>query len=300
MRPLFIALAILLPMPGYAATGGVFCKGTMSFVARPEPTGALSFKIMGSDPRQNIIEIEGLALHHANGWRYQVTSTSTPADRCTLDIVEISGGYAVKSVDGARCENSGGYGAYEMVMNAGFPAASRMPGVIPPAGKADDFPAFDCAHKRFYSSNEPVMACGSQVLGAAPVGVVRGLVMQDTGGWGKIFADKPTAIMRQYFTDGFNASWTKAMSHDEDVLDGDPITGYQQVTRVEERSTTGGETGLTTAKVTANLSVTAGGETKPEKVVFDLKLEHQHWKIEDITSGSMPSIRTYFRKSYGA
>lgn len=281
-----------------AADGGVFCRGTMSFIARPEASGELAFKVMGSTQQQNIVEVGGIALPHAGGWRYQVKSPSTPEDRCTVDIKESGGGYYLKTVEGARCESLGGIGASALIESAAFPAASRVAGAVPPSGKPDDFPAFDCKRKRFFSSIEPVMACAAQT----PESVVRGLVAQDTGGWSNIFDNKPTAIMRQYFTDGFNASWAKAMTHnqDEPVLDGDPITGMQTVTRVQTLSTSGGETGPATARVIAKLKVTYGGTVQQEQVAFDLKLERQHWKVDDITSGAMPSIRRYFRKSYGA
>lgn len=304
MRPVYLVILLaLLPCRAHAANAGVFCKGSMFFIARPEPTGTLTFKIMGSNPNQNIVEVGGVAFPHVGGWRYQVKSMATPEDRCTLDINNSSGSYSVRSFDGARCENMGGQGAYEMLMNANFPAASRVSGVVPPAGSPDDFPAFDCAHRRFYTSGPPaaVKVSTAQVLGAAPIGVVRGLIARDMGGWGNVFAEQPTAVMREYFTDGFNRSWAKAMTHNqtEPVLDGDPITGWQGVTHVEERATSGGEVDGTTARVVAELRVTADGQTKPEKVVFDLRLENQHWKVDDITDPGMPSIRSYLQKSYG-
>lgn len=300
MRSILAALAILVPSSVFAASGGVFCKGTMVLIARPEGDNSLTFRIMGSDPRQNIIEVEGNAAVHGRGWRYQVTSPTVPEDRCTLDFRASGGGYSIKSVEGARCESSGGYGAYEMLMRAEFPASSVVPGVAPPRGKVDDVAEFDCARKRFFAAATPP-AAASGVIGAAPVGVVRGLIMQDTGGWGQVFAERPTPVMTSTFTAAFNRSWANAMTHNqqEPVLDGDPITGYQGVTRVVERSTDGAETNPTTAKVTAELSVTAGGETKVERVFFNLKLEDRHWKIDDIQDQDTPSLRNYFHKNYG-
>ena len=78
----------------------------------------------------------------------------------------------------------GCYAAYEMLMNLSFPASSRVAGVVPPA--IGELPDFDCAKRRFDASaaaapNESERS----VIGAAPVGVVQGLVAHDTGGWGK-------------------------------------------------------------------------------------------------------------------
>ena len=297
MRPAhLIFLLALLPSAGQAAGGGVFCLGTMSFVARPEASGALTFKIMGSTQQKNVIELGGTALPHAGGWRYQVKSASTSADRCTVDIKGSGGGYSIKTIEGARCENLGGFGASALIESVTFTEGSRVEGAVPPSGEPDDFPTFDCGRRRFFSSAEPVIACAAQT----PESVVKSLVAYDQGGWGKVFAESPTTLMHQYFSEGFNASWAKAMSSEGDVLDGDPITGMQDVTRVQMLATSGGVTGSATARIVAKLKVASGGTVKPELVKFDLKLENKRWKIDDITSGAMPSIRNYFRKSYGA
>lgn len=298
-RILLIA-SILTSWPSYAATTGVFCKGKISFIARPEQSGLLAFKIMGSTSSNNVVEVGGSAQPHAGGWRYQVKSTSSPEERCTLDIKEISGGYTAKTVDGARCQSSGGFGAYQLISDVAFPARSLVQGLQPPNGAPDDFPAVDCVRKKFFSSAEPKVFLVAEVSGDPPTDIVRNLIAKDTGGWSGIFAEKPTSIMKHFFTEGFNRSWAKAMTHnqDEPVLDGDPITGQQMVTRVQIISIDGGETRLGLAHVVALLKVSAGGETKSEQVRFDLKLEGRGWKIDDIKSGDMQSIRTYFRKSY--
>lgn len=194
MRPAYsIALLALLPTAGHAASGGVFCQSTMSFIIRPEASGALTFKVMGSTQQGNIIDVGGTALPHAGGWRYQVKSASTPADRCTVDIRKSGGGYSLKTVGGARCESLGGIGAAALIESAAFPAASRVAGAVPPSGTPDNFPAFDCAHKRFFSFNEPATVRGAQ----SPAEIVRSLVAQDTGEWGKISGNEPTATMRK-------------------------------------------------------------------------------------------------------
>lgn len=175
-----------------------------------------------------------------------------------------------------------------------------LPAMLVPALAAQTAAAGGAAPGRAAAAASDRGSAGP-VLGAAPVGVVRGLIAQDTGGWGTVFAETPTVAMRRYFTAAFNGSWTAAMKHnaDEPVLDGDPITGRQSVTRVDQQSLTGGETGAATARVTATLKVTAEGRAETETVSFDLKLENRRWKIDDITAQNRPSIRTYFRTSYG-
>ena len=52
----------------------------------------------------HIIEINGVAVPHKSGWRYQVKSDNDPQQRCTLDITAVSGGFMMDMVKGATCE----------------------------------------------------------------------------------------------------------------------------------------------------------------------------------------------------
>jgi hypothetical protein len=135
-----------------------------------------------------------------------------------------------------------------------------------------------------------------------PAAVVTEIVKMDKGGWEPVFAVKPTALMRRYFTQAFNRSWTVAMSHNSEgpVLDGDPITGDQSVTRVALKSTRASG-GADKATVAAELLVTEDGvkDAIPQTVVFSLAREAGAWKIDDIKSANMPSLRAYFKKTYG-
>jgi hypothetical protein len=84
---LFVATALVIASAAAkAAEGGIFCKGTMFFIERLEPNRAMSLKVMGADERQHIISVEGVAIPHNDGWRYQEKSDSDPDQRCTLDI----------------------------------------------------------------------------------------------------------------------------------------------------------------------------------------------------------------------
>ena len=134
---------------------------------------------------------------------------------------------------------------------------------------------------------------------AAPVVAV---IKLDKGDWAPVFAEKPTALMKLYFTEGFNASWVAAMrhNHDEPVLDGDPVTGAQSVTAVKLQSTKVGQSGDATT-VTAQVLISQEGEKKPqpETIVFTMKREAGAYRIDDISVPDQPSLRGYFRKKFG-
>ena len=121
-----MACIILSAQSAAAVEGGVFCvKAGSYFVERPEPNGALTFDVLESNAQGNVIEINGVAVPHKGGWRYQVKSDSDPQQRCTLDIMPVAGGFKMDTVDGARCSGVGGHNAGIALMGASFPASSR-------------------------------------------------------------------------------------------------------------------------------------------------------------------------------
>lgn len=130
---------------------------------------------------------------------------------------------------------------------------------------------------------------------------VKAVISMDKGGWGNIFAEMPTALMRQYFSEGFNRSWAGAMAHNqqEPVLDGDPITGYQMLDKVTLRSVSASEHGEQATVTARVLASQEGGRPKPETIKFSMKREDGAWKVDDIMHSHQPSLRAYFRKSYG-
>jgi hypothetical protein len=146
---LVTALAIA-PTAAKSAEGGIFCKGAMSFIERLEPNRAMSFKVMGADERQHIISVEGVAIPHNGGWRYQEKSDSDPDERCTLDIFPRAGGFVMHTIEGARCVSYGGYGAYSLLEKQAFPASSRLSGFSPKFDKKGVVIDFDCERRRFF------------------------------------------------------------------------------------------------------------------------------------------------------
>ena len=296
-----LACALFCPTAARADDGAAFCAGRLSFVEHVGADGGMIFSVMGATAESNIIEVTGKAVPHAGGWRYQQLSSSSPEDRCTLDISPSAGGYSMHTIEGARCVNSGGHGASGLLEHASFPAASRLKGVSAPFNDAKDIPYVDCKKRKL---GEALPDPGSMLCGTAgaPAEVIASVVKIDLLPYGEFYADKPTALMRRYFTDAFNASWANAMTHNgqEPVLDGDPLTGFQGVKAIRLLSTSAPSDGGDTAKVTANLLVTLEG-AKPAKhsVVLTMKREIGSWKIDDMTAPVNGTIRNYFRKSYG-
>jgi hypothetical protein len=147
----FVATALVIASAAAkAAEGGIFCNGTMFFIERLEPNRAMSFKVMGADERQHIISVEGVAIPHNDGWRYQEKSDSDPDQRCTLDIFPRAGGFVMHTIEGARCVSYGGYGAYSLLEKQTFPASSRVRGFSPKFDKDGLVIDFDCERRRFF------------------------------------------------------------------------------------------------------------------------------------------------------
>ncbi|WP_162501380.1 DUF3828 domain-containing protein [Methylobacterium crusticola] len=146
-------------------------------------------------------------------------------------------------------------------------------------------------------------AAGSQ-MSSGPEALVRALIERDRDAkLATLLPERPDDDMRRHFTEAFNASWANAMSHskDEPVLDGDIITGRQTVTRVIMKSAHAAETGDVAMVNTNVVYFDEAGSRKPHRTVvrFFLKREAGLWKVDDISSGDEPSIRTYFKTSYG-
>jgi hypothetical protein len=145
-----LACLILSAHSAAAVEGGVFCiKAGSYFVERPEPNGALTFDVLESNAQGSVIEINGVAVPHKSGWRYQVKSDNDPQQRCTLDIAPAAGGFKLDTVEGARCAAMGGYAAETALIAASFPASSKIKGVAPIVDGAGKVPQFDCHSKRF-------------------------------------------------------------------------------------------------------------------------------------------------------
>ena len=116
------------------------------------------------------------------------------------------------------------------------------------------------------------------------------------------FSEKPSPLMRKYFTADFVAAWVAAMRHNNEgpVLDGDPLTWLQGVKSVTLKSN---QTDLITfdqATVTARVLAQPDGSTfsKPEGLIihFDMRRENAVWRIDDIRrSGQLP-LRDYLRR----
>jgi hypothetical protein len=169
-----LACLILLSNSAGAAEGGVFCSRAGSyFVERPEPNGALTFDVLESNAQGNIIEINGLAVPHKGGWRYQVKSDNDPQQRCTLDITPVAGGFKMDTVEGARCSAMGGHNAETALIGALFPASSRVKGVAPVVDSAGKIPQFDCHSKKFNTAQSaaPVKAEQQSAGGQSSFGV---------------------------------------------------------------------------------------------------------------------------------
>jgi hypothetical protein len=137
-----------------------------------------------------------------------------------------------------------------------------------------------------------------------PEAIVRTVIAYDRADWGTFFDDKPTASMRRYFTAGFNASWESAFTQgnadNEPVMDGDPITGYQNLSSVEIISVASHSESQNTAVIAAGVAVVVEGAKKTETITFSMKEENGGWKIDDITGGKhASSIRTYLRSASG-
>jgi hypothetical protein len=145
-----LACLVLSAHSAAAVDGGVFCIEAGSyFVERPEPNGALTFDVLESNAQGNIIEINGVAVPHKGGWRYQVKSDNDPQRRCTLDIAPVAGGFKLDTVEGARCAAMGGYAAETALIGASFPASSKVKGVVPIVDRAGKIPQFDCHSRKF-------------------------------------------------------------------------------------------------------------------------------------------------------
>jgi hypothetical protein len=145
-----LACLILSAHSAAAVEGGVFCiKAGSYFVERPEPNGALTFDVLESNAQGHIIEINGVAVPHKGGWRYQVKSDNDPQQRCTLDITPVSGGFMMDTVKGATCASMGGFNAEIALMGASFPASSRVKDVVPVVDGTGKIPQFDCHSKKF-------------------------------------------------------------------------------------------------------------------------------------------------------
>jgi hypothetical protein len=145
-----LACLLLSAHSAGAVEGGVFCiRAGSYFVERPEPNGAMTFDVLESNAQGNIIEINGVAVPHKGGWRYQVKSDSDPEQRCTLDITPVAGGFKMDTVEGARCSSMGGHNAETALMGASFPASSRVKGMAPVVDSAGKIPQFDCHSKKF-------------------------------------------------------------------------------------------------------------------------------------------------------
>lgn len=69
------------------------------FVEQPEANGALTFDVLELNAQGNVIEINGVAVPHKGGWRYQVKFDSDPQQRCTLDITPVAGGFKMDTVE---------------------------------------------------------------------------------------------------------------------------------------------------------------------------------------------------------
>lgn len=93
-----------------------------------------------------------MAVPHNGGWRYQVKSDDVPDDRCTLDITAAGEGFVMHTVEGARCVSYGGYSAYELLMQAEFPARSTVQGVVPELDGDGRMLDFDCGEQTFVKS----------------------------------------------------------------------------------------------------------------------------------------------------
>jgi len=141
---------VLVPAIVQAFDGGIFCKGTMSFIERLEPNMVMRFKVTGADERQHIISVEGVARPHNGGWRYQEKSDSDPDQRCTLDILARAGGFVMHTIQGARCINYGGNGAYALLEKLEFAASTKVSGFSPKFDKDGMAIDFDCERRRFF------------------------------------------------------------------------------------------------------------------------------------------------------
>ena len=260
------------------------------------------FSYMGADARQHITTVEGVAVPHKGGWRFQEKSDKEPDDRCTLDITAVAGGFKMHTLDGARCTSSGGYGADELLYDAAFPASTRAKGIAPSIDSTGHLRDFDCEKKTFFPSRyEPAPEQKAKDTADAEA-VIRDVIALDHGDGGKLFADKPTPLMKRYFSPGFNAAWANAMTHngDEPVMDGDPVTGWQGVTAIALKSFGPARiVEFVSVVIIVQLSVRADGQTKPEAVTFTLKRQNDVMRIDDIADPNMPSIRAYFKKNYG-
>ena len=305
MRPstfYFTALTSLIPCTAVADPGGVFCGRNAVFSERLETNGSMTFSYMGSDARQQIMTVEGVAVPHRGGWRFQQKSDKNPDERCTLDIAAVASGFKMHTLEGARCVSSGGAGADTLLYDASFPSAMRIKNVAPLIDGEGHFQDFDCEKKTFYASRYEPSPAQKTADAADAETVIRSVVALDQGQRSGLFANKPTPLMKRYFSPGFIAAWANAMKHngEEPVMDGDPITGWQGVTAVAVRSFGPSQT-LEVIKVIvlANLSVRTEGETKSEAVTFTLKRENDVLRIDDISDPNMPSIRAYFQKNYG-
>ncbi len=304
MRPsLFCAMVLaVIPRAAAADPGSIFCGRNAVFSERPEPDGSMTFSYMGSDTRQNIMTVEGVAVAHHGGWRFQQKSDKEPDDRCTLDITAVTGGFKMHTLDGARCVSFGGHGADALLYDAAFPSSMRVKGMAPLIDGTGHLRDFDCEKKTFFESRYEPSAAQKAADAVDAQAVIRSVVALDHGGWGQLFGEKPTPLMTRYFSPGFNAAWSNAMKHngDEPVMDGDPVTGWQGVTAVAVTSF--GPVQIVesfNAIVVAHLSVRAEGEIKAEAVTFTLKRENDVMRIDDIADPNRPSIRAYFKKAYG-
>jgi hypothetical protein len=303
MRPsLFCFMIVALAPPAAADPGSIFCGRNAVFSERPESNGFMTFSYMGSDARQHIMAVEGVAVPHNGGWRFQQKSDKDPDARCTLDIRAVAGGFKMHTLEGARCVSSGGYGADTLLYDAAFSSSMRVKGIAPLIDGTGHLRDFDCEKKTFFESRYEPSAAQKAADAADAEAVIRSVVALDHGDWGQLFGEKPTPFMKKYFSPGFNAAWANAMKHngDEPVLDGDPITGWQGVSSIVLKSFGSAQTvEFIDVIVSANLSVVTQGKTKTEAVTFTLKRENDVMRIDDIADPNMPSIRTYFKKNYG-
>lgn len=135
--------------PAYADAGRVFCQGSLSFIERPKADGAIAFRFVGANDQDNIMTVEGVAVPHKGGWRYQVKSDAVPDDRCTLDITATGEEFTLHTVEGARCVSYGGYAAYILLTEAAFTGRSMVRGVTPALGPDERLLDFDCDKRKF-------------------------------------------------------------------------------------------------------------------------------------------------------
>jgi hypothetical protein len=305
MRPFMFystVLTALIPCTAVADPGSIFCGRNAFFSERMEPNGSLTFSYMGSDARQQIMTIEGVAAPHNSGWRFQQKSDKNPDERCTLDIVGVAGGFKMHTIEGARCVSSGGSGADMLLYDASFPSSMRVKGIAPLVDGEGHFQDFDCEKKTFYASRYEPSPAQRTAAAADAETVIRSVVGLDQGQRGELFAEEPTPLMKKYFSPGFVAAWANAMKHngEEPVMDGDPISGWQGVTGISVKSFGPAKTvDVIKVIVSANLSVHTEGETKAEAVSFTLKRENDVMRIDDIADPNMPSMRAYFKTNYG-